>query len=178
MSLLDPFGQRSSSLSGLIGGLLFGPAPNGEDDDGGIGPEHRGTLTTFSIWLVIIPLVAWLLGYISALFPYLGYYHYNRQGMAASYVPFGPGTMVLFKGQEAFIEYDVDSKPGFDGTVYIDIRPWPALNHTPAMHTVSGKSSGTVKVTIEQTGLYRFFHGTGPMAYREDMSYTVTWGAK
>jgi hypothetical protein len=156
MSLFDMFSSQRGNPSQFIGGLLLGPAPNGEDDDGGIGPERRGTLITFSAWFVIVPLVLWLLAYISGLFPYLGYYNYSRDGMLVSYLPTGMNNMVLFKGQEAFITYDVDSKPGFDGTVYVDIRPWPALDSTPAMQTVSGKQSGTVKVSIPETGLYRF----------------------
>ncbi|MCL9981871.1 MAG: hypothetical protein NBV60_01820 [Erythrobacter sp.] len=178
MGLFDMHNQRQTGPSDWAAGLLFGPAPNGEDDEGGIGPEYRGTLIRFSIWIVIVPLVAWLLAYISGLFPYLGYYHYSRDGMAATYIPAGPRTMVLFEGQKAFIDYEVDSKKGFDGTVFIDIRPWPALDHTPEMHTISGKTSGRLEVTIPKTGLYRFYHGAGPMAYREDMSYSVTWGAK
>lgn len=175
----DMFHHRQSGPSDWATGLLFGPAPHGEDDDGNsIGLERRGTVVTFSIWIVVVPLVVWLLAYISGAFPYLGTYHYGRQGMAATYIPTGLRNMILFEGQEAFIHYEVDSKSGFDGTVYIDIRPWPALTHTPAMHTVSGKAAGTVKVTIPKTGLYRFYHGTGPMAYREDMTYSVTWGAK
>jgi hypothetical protein len=178
MSLFDMFSSPRFSPSQFVGGLLFGPAPHGEDDDGGIGPERRGTLIRFSAWFVIVPLMLWLLAYISGLFPYLGYYNYSRDGMLVSYAPTGLRNMVLFKGQEAFIHYDVDSKPGFDGTVYVDIRPWPALDGTPAMRTISGTQTGTVKVTIPETGLYRFYHGTGPMAYREDMTYSVTWGAK
>lgn len=176
MSLFDMFHHRQSGPSDWARGMLFGPAPNGEDDDDRIGLERRGTLFTFSIWIVIIPVVLWLLAYISTLFPYLGYYHYGRQGMMVSYIPTGLRNMILFKGQEAFLHYDVDSKPGFNGEVTFDIRPWPAIGATPAMQRVSGKKSGTVKVTIPETGIYRFHHAAGNR--RESLSYTVTWGAK
>ena len=176
MSLFDMFSPQPRSPSQIVGGLLFGPSPNGEDDDGATGAERRGTLFTFSIWIVIVPVVLWLLAYISALFPYLGYYHYGREGMVVSYIPTGLRNMILFKGQEAFLHYDVDSKPGFNGEVTFDIRPWPAIGATPAMQRVSGKKSGTVKVTIPQTGIYRFHHAAGNR--RESLSYTVTWGAK
>jgi len=170
------FSHRQTGPSDWVSGLLFGPAPNGEDDDGSIGLERRGTLFTFSLWIVIVPLVVWLLAYISALFPYLGYYHYGRQGMLVSYVPTGLRNMILFEGQEAFINYDVDSTPGSNGDVTFDIRPWPAIHPTPAMQRVNGKTSGTVKVTIPKTGFYRFHHAAGTR--RESLSYTVTWGAK
>jgi hypothetical protein len=176
MSLSDIFASPRFSPAQFIGGLLFGTAPNGEDHDGGMGPERRGMLLTFSVWLVIVPLVLWLLAYISGLFPYLGYYHYGRHGMLVSYVPTGLNTMILFKGQEAFIHYEVDSEPGFNGQVAVDIRPWPAIGASLAMQRVSGKQSGTVRVIIPETGLYRFHHAAGNRL--ESLSYTVTWGAK
>jgi hypothetical protein len=171
--LLNPDGNTPWDF---ISALIFGMAPNSEDYAAGIGPERRGTLFTFSIWLIIAPLTVWLLAYISGLFPYLGWYQYSRDGMLVSYIPSGPRTMILFKGQEAFINYEVDSKSGPNGEVTIDIRPWPALEASPAQHRVSGKTSGTVKVTIPETGVYRFHHGAGNL--RESLTYSVTWGAK
>ncbi len=157
--------------------MLAGPQPNHDgynDRDYGRGR----TLFTISMKWIAGAFVLWLLAYISAAFPYLGTYGYERDGIVQNMGGFGARHMVLFKGQTAFIDYEVDSKPGFAGNVFIDIAPWPGINFSPNMRRVSGKQKGTLSVVVPKTGVYTFYHSIGPMAYRQDMEYSVTWGAR
>jgi hypothetical protein len=159
----------------MTGQLLFSATPI-EYDHGTT--MVSGTLLRVSSSVLIAALGLWLMGYISGAFPYLGTYEYTRQNMMVSITSIGPGNMLLFKGQEAFIDYEIDSADGFRGEVYLDIQPWLIKNYTPAMRKISGKNKGTLTITVPETGVYRFHLANGPLAHRENLTYSATWGAR
>ena len=161
----------------MAGQMLFGAPPNDAGNDHGRA-KIGGTLLSISGSVLAAALGLWLIAYISGAFPYLGTYEYSRQGKVVTNTELGAGHMLLFKGQEAFIDYEIDSPSGDRGEVYLDIQPWPTTNWTPAMRTISGKNDGILTITVPETGIYRFHFANGPSAYREDMTYSVTWGAR
>jgi hypothetical protein len=171
------FKPHRSDPAEMAGQLLFGARPN--DDENSQGRTiASGTLLNLSGWVFVAALGLWLMAYISGAFPYLGSYKYSRQGTVVTNTALGPHHMLLFKGQEAFIDYEIDSAASDRGEVFLDIQPWPAANWTPAMKRISGKNKGTLTITVPETGIYRFHHANGPSAYRENLTYSVTWGAR
>jgi hypothetical protein len=162
----------------VAGQILFGAPPNDEDYDEG-NATASGTLLSVSGWVLVAVLGLWLMAYVSGAFPYLGTYEYSRQGMVVTNTALGSRNMLLFKGQEAFIDYEIDSTANDRGEVYLDIQPWPAAKWTPAMRRISGKNKGTLTITVPETGVYRFHHhANGPFPYGENLTYSVTWGAR
>lgn len=171
------FKQHRSDPAEMAGQLLFGAPPNDDENDEGRAIAS-GTLLSVSGWVLVAALGLWLMAYVSGAFPYLGTYEYSRQGRVVTNTALGPGHMLLFKGQEAFMDYEIDSAASDRGEVYLDIQPWPAAKLTPAMRRISGKNRGTLTITVPETGVYRFHHANGPSAYRENLTYSVTWGAR
>ena len=173
----DRWESRSGRLD-IAADVLAGPQPN--HIEGTVHNAGHGGWTMAHIGLkwIMGAFVLWLFAYISTLFPYLGTYDYKKEGMVQTAGGFGAQHMILFKGQTAFIDYTVNSTPGFDGNVLIDIAPWPGINFSPDMRKVSGRAKGRIEIVIPKTGFYTFRHRIGPMAYRQDLAYSVTWGAR
>jgi hypothetical protein len=144
--------------------------------------ENRsvGKSTLFRIGgkFVLAAFGIWLFCYVSTLFPYLGRYHYSYfDGVREDY-NVGMQHMLLFEGQTAFIEYETKSADGPSGSIYVDIVP--LLGPMPSAHlkTLNGEQTGVLEVPITKTGVYSFQSRFNSLAYRENLNYTVTWGAR
>jgi hypothetical protein len=161
----------------VLTGLLSNPWPNGGGDTEN---ESVGSFILFRIaGKVVIAFAAlWLFGYVSTLFPYFGRYHYSFANGVRDEHFIGGDQMLLFKGQTAFIEYETKGAEGYEGQIYIDIVPWAGPRPSPHKMALNGKQTGVLEVTIPKTGVYVFRSSIGPMAYRENIEYTVNWGAR
>ena len=176
MNLIDLFETQRADRPRSVGGILWDVASNTDDDDGT--DVWRLELPGFLMWVPVGAMALWLVAYIAGIFPYIGHYEHSSPDEFAPYLPTGPSEMLLVKGQEAFIDYTVESEDGYKGEVAIDIRPVPAHRPTADMKRVSGIETGTLKVTIPATGIYRFHHAAEANSHRKGLSYSVTWGAK
>ena len=176
MGLIEFFSSQRADRPRSAGDVLWDVAFNPDDEDGVV--LGRLELPGFVIWVPVGAVLLWLVSYISGVFPYLGHYQHRSPDEAASYIPTGPTHMLLFEGQEAFIDYEIESAEGYNGDIAIDIRPLPAHRPSPAMQRLNGTDRGTLKVTIPATGVYRFHHQAEQGSHRKGLSYSVTWGAR
>jgi len=165
---------------GIASSFLFNTNTNYPEGDQK--PDVAGTLFSIpSKWLVVVPFIwfLWLLAYVSGAFPYLGSYSYSRSGGAVGQSGGGLRHMLLFKGQTGFMEYEVDSASNDQGTVYFNISPFPGhLRGVRDAKHVRGKLAGVLEFRVPRTGVYTFDDGIGPEAGRENLSYSVVWGAR
>ncbi len=176
-SMQDRGMETASGRQSFLTGMLAGPHPNTD------GPSANETVGRFRLFAIggksVLAVVAiWLFCYISTIFPYLGTYHYSFVDGVRDEYSVGTRNMLLFKGQTAFIEFETDGADGYEGTVYIDIMPWPGTTKSPNMLALNGEKNGILSVPVETTGIYVFHNRVGSMAYRENLEYRVTWGAK
>ena len=174
-------GQSEGPVS-RFGNVLLSPDIPGERVEMGLVDDPKGGVSLFKFrarWL-LVPCIIWLLGYISALFPYIGAYAYNRGNGEITYSLFTPSPriMPLFKGQVAFIDYKLDSSPDSGSSVYLDIKPWPGLGQSKNRLVVKGKAEGRFVVPITETDFYQFSFSSSSAVKDPEIYYSVTWGAR
>jgi hypothetical protein len=173
MGLLDSSGN---------GRLSFGA---GDDDErasalsaGRIASVGRISAPIFYALLGVVCL--WVFAYVSGLFPYLGTGRVDNRsspGMQTDIGSTGLGikTMLLFKGQTAFIDYKSTSP---ESEITLDVKPVTVLGYSDAMQRVKGEAEGTAEFPIEATGLYKFRHEPALGRRYGRTSYSVSWGAR
>lgn len=166
--------DEKGGLFGIITDFLMPPPPN---DYGGSQHSTGPSVTLFKISGTVLAALTciWLFLYISTIAPYLGTYSYAYGGRVRGESGFGVHTMLLFKGQEAFMEYEVKRGSRNARPYTFDIQPWPAVIHSPDAVYVRGQAKGTLRVKIEKTGVYHFYSNA---PYLVEADYTVTWGAR
>ncbi|MGB5723655.1 MAG: hypothetical protein WBM39_04510 [Parasphingorhabdus sp.] len=126
-------------------------------------------------------LSAWIFVYISGLFPYLGFEQRSEQYFpggktSLNGIPaFGTKTMLLFAGQTAFIDYDIETSG--QGGIYLDVKPFYHLGFSGNEQKLNGSQNGRVEFPIEQTGIYQFRSATGYFGTDHRISYKLSWGA-
>jgi hypothetical protein len=121
----------------------------------------------------------WLLGFVTGLVPWLGYREYDyRSGSldVSEKSGFGTSAMLLFKGQTAYIDYQVDGDPG--RAIYLDVSPWPGIKFSDRMRRATIGEAGRAEFPVGETGVYHFKATPTPDSYRETLRYRVSWGAK
>ncbi len=172
---------------GLLETISGGRPVVGEFDDGNRGFALSGIrgrkvwkLSGSAFYVPLAALCAWIFVYISGLYPYLGTAGDNNRSSFATSTSvgkynFGLSTMLLFKGQTAFIEYKAT---GEDGKVSLDIGPSGSLGYSDSRIRVKGKQTGTLEVPIESTGLYDFEHEPSLGRGHGHTQYKVRWGAR
>lgn len=142
-----------------------------------ITPGGSGLRVGAIAFAVIVPL--WLIAFITGLAPWLGSRDFEfRAGTlsASSQSGFGTQTMLLFKGQTAYIDYSV--KGDTERAIRLDISPSPAIAFSPAAKLAEAGEAGRLEVPIASTGFYRFRFDPDAGSYRKTMAYHVSWGAK
>jgi hypothetical protein len=174
-------GQSEGPVS-RFGNVLLSPDIPGERVEMGLVDDPKGGVSLFHFrarWL-LVPCIIWLLGYISALFPYIGAYAYNRGNGEITYSLFTPSPriMPLFKGQVAFIDYKLDSNADSGSSVHLDIKPWPGLGQSQNRLVVKGKAEGRFAVPITETDFYQFSFSSSSAVKDPEIYYSVTWGAR
>lgn len=178
---LHDVGLSQGPASRFSNALLSPDVPSermemGSDDD-----TKGGTpLIIFRARWLIAPFIIWLVGYISAIFPYIGAYAYNKGNGEITYSLFTPSPriMPLFKGQVAFIDYKLESNPDSGSAVYLDIRPWPDLGRSNNKIVVKGQAEGHFVVPITKTDFYQFSFSSSSTAKDPEIYYSATWGAR
>jgi len=172
---------------GLLETIGGGTPAVGEVDTGDRGIALSGEprrsvwkLSGTAFYVVLGALCLWVFAYVSGLYPYLGVAgDNNRSGpgfsSSAGKYDFGLGTMLLFKGQTAFIEYDATSA---EGEVTLDVKPAGTLGFSDKRIRVKGKAVGTLEVPIESTGIYNFRHEPALGRAYGHTQYSVRWGAR
>lgn len=135
------------------------------------GPVFYGLVAVLCLWVFV---------YISGLYPYLGKAgDDNRSATGTSTsigkYDYGIGTMLLFKGQTAFFEYESTSP---EGEITLDVKTVTTLGYSDAMQRVKGVQKGTAEFPIETTGLYRFDHEPALGRTYGRTTYSVSWGAR
>ena len=161
--------------------LLSADVPSERSEMGSV-DDSKGGVPLFSFrarWL-LVPCIIWLLGYISAIFPYIGAYAYNKGNGEITYSLFTPSPRIvpLFKGQAAFIDYKLDSNPDNRSAIYLDIKPWPGLSRSKYRLVVKGKAEGRFVVPITETNFYQFSFSSSSAVKDPEIYYSVTWGAR
>jgi hypothetical protein len=175
-SMVDRSMETASGKLEFFGRSIVSPPPNYEGPDG----ESTTLFTLFTISgkFVLAIIAIWLFGYISTIFPYLGTYHYRYADGIRDEHDIGVRNMLLFKGQTAFLEYDINSADRSEGKVYIAIERWRPLGNASDKLEIQGRKKGVLTMPVNKTGFYTFYSGIGIMAYRQNLKYTVTWGAR
>jgi hypothetical protein len=144
-------------------------------------PRHAPwKLSGLVFYVAFGALCLWIFSYISGLYPYLGTGGDDSRSAPGTSTSigkydFGLGTMLLFKGQTGFIEYDSTSP---EGEITLDVKPLATLGYSDAMLRVKGEASGTFEVPIESTGFYSFEHEPALGGGYGRTAYTVRWGAR
>jgi hypothetical protein len=89
---------------------------------------------------------------------------------------FGLKTMLFFKGQTAFVDYDVEIR---EGAFRLVIDKYLGGMESPR-HTeeISSSGSGEAAFPIPETGVYSFRFDGSPRGNGYDLSYSVRWGAR
>jgi len=174
-------GLSEASL-GNISTKFFAPDVPGERLEMGpdTDPKTGTTLIKFRARWLLVPIILWLLAYISAAFPYIGTYAYNKGHGEITYAlqtP-SPRVMPLFKGQVAFIDYKLDSNPNKESRVYLDIKPWPGFAPSKNRLVITGKTEGRLAVPITETDLYQFTFSSASSTKNAEIYYSATWGAR
>lgn len=126
-------------------------------------------------------LCIWVFLYISALFPYLGYAERGERlgpgfSVNSGVGEYGVSRMLLFEGQTAFIDYDVQSDSG--GRVYLDIKPVTTFGFSDHMQYAEANTTGRYEYVIPATGVYEFDHDFSLNGIRGSTQYTASWGAE
>lgn len=120
-------------------------------------------------------------GYAIGLFQTLGYEKHSItfSGFASgtsSGGGFGLKTMLFFKGQTAFVDYDVEIREGaFRLVIDKYLGGMDSPRHTEEI-TASG--SGEATFLIPETGVYAFRFNGSPRGNGYDLTYSVRWGAR
>ena len=140
----------------------------------------RGSKFKAGFYLFTALLSGWVFAYGSGLAPWLGVARVDETTapftrMRAGNLYLGLNTMLLFKGQTAFYEYD-SSDP--HGEITFDVKPFTTLGYSPAMVRVNGARQGRLEFPITRTGVYRFQHEPALGRRYGRTAYTVNWGAK
>ena len=88
----------------------------------------------------------------------------------------GLKEMLFFKGQTAFVDYDVEIR---EGAFRLVIDKYLAGMDSPR-HTqeITSSGSGEAAFVIPETGIYSFRFSGSPRGNGYDLSYSVRWGAR
>ncbi|MDJ0643602.1 MAG: hypothetical protein QNJ15_12365 [Erythrobacter sp.] len=129
---------------------------------------------------VIGVLCLWMFLYVSTLFPYLGTASKGETkfplgSVDASMPTIGTERMLLFKGQTAFIDYNVNSSDG--GGVHFDVKPVMQFGFSDQTQVIRGNQSGRIEFEVKETGFYRFYHRFSLNGLSGSTSYSASWGA-
>lgn len=121
----------------------------------------------------------WVFCFYSGLIPYLGsgkVNDYAGPGFSSALGSFSIGTktMLLLKGQNAFIEYRSTSP---QSEMAFDVKPLTTLGFSDRMQRIHGTGSGRVEFPIQKSGIYRFRTRPAPARSFGRSAYTVSWGA-
>ena len=125
-------------------------------------------------------LCLWIVAYGSGMVPWLGSARVDETiapftTTRVGNMSFGLGTMLLFKGQTAYYDYN-SSDP--HGEITFDVKPLSVLGYSRAMVRVKGARQGRLEFPIAHTGLYRFQHEPALGRRYGRTAYTVSWGAR
>jgi hypothetical protein len=175
-SMVDRSTETASGRLEFFGSSVVSPPPNFEGSDGE--STTLFTLLTISGKFMLAVIAIWLFGYISTIFPYLGTYHYRYADGVIEQHDIGLRNVMLFKGQTAFLEYDIDSPDRPEGKIYIAIKPWRPLGSGSNKLAVQGRKKGVLTMPVNKTGYYTFYSRIGVAGRRKNLQYTVTWGAR
>jgi hypothetical protein len=137
-------------------------------------------ITAKAFYALAAVLCLWVFAYGSGLFPYLGsgeledHHAPPFKGAPGYNMGFGTSTMLLFRGQTAFYEYDSTSP---QGEITFDVKPITVLGYSERMERVKGVAKGRIEFPITATGLYKFEHGPALARPYGTTAYSVSWGA-
>ena len=149
---------------------------------GGLGP--RSAVSKVIFWTVTVCLTAWVFGYVSGLFPYLGMMNFSRIGLGLplpAETSLGTATVpraYLFKGQTVFIDYDIVATPHawvailLEGDSRLHWHGWPYSGYD-----VNTTGKGRLVYRVPESGFYKV-RTLGMGGYGDHaLSYHITWGA-
>jgi hypothetical protein len=142
-------------------------------------------LPGWTLYVAFGLLLAWGFGYVSGLFPYLGYAAAARDkvshigsGPTGEVTPYGVPTMLLLKGQKAIFDYDVEVEGKGGIVLYVTQVPKLVNIDSGTWIRVGATGEGRVEIPIEKTGFYvfdaHFDHLPGGLGRTR---YSVKWGA-
>jgi hypothetical protein len=156
--------------------------PSGRQPGGG----RRAAAWTFYAFTAAASL--WLFLYASGIHPWLGFAEGSaRHGAAGVRVSDdssgGLSTMLLFKGQKAIWDYDVQVEGSNGVRLRVAATP-PQRGFIVRMQRIEATGRGRFEVVVPATGLYRFDYELEPLgtlagpARPGSVRYRLHWGAQ
>jgi len=133
-------------------------------------------------------LLAWLAGYVTGVFPWLGSEWATTRSTSAGNITiageervrgsFGFSEFFFLEGQEVFIDYEVEVRAG---SLFLHVFRSLTVGEGSATHYVAESGRGRFRTTIPRTGFYVI--SASPSVVRGpgvgwDLTYDVAWGAK